>query len=113
VVRPGKMVPVELIDVSDEGLAIQVPYQSDRHWPKDISNVPIRLYFSAESFMEILVDVKNTRPTIDGGVKYLRYGCEVKKDQKAFEAWARFVGFLKAFSDVSERDSGNISVGSY
>ena len=112
VVNPGKMVQVDLTDVSDGGLGIQVPYQSEKIWPTQTNDIPIRLYFSEDNFMEIVVDIKNTRPTIDGGSKYLRYGCSVKADQRAFEAWSKFVSFLKAFSDVSEKDSGNIGVGS-
>lgn len=111
VVSPGKMAPIDLIDISDEGLAIQVPYQSERSWPTNSENVPIRLYFSPESFMEITVDVKNSRPTIEGGVKYMRYGCSIQTEQRAYPAWIGFVNFLKAFSEVSERDTGNISVG--
>jgi hypothetical protein len=111
VVRPGKMVPVDLIDVSDEGLAIQVPYQSDKTWPTDTNNIPIRLYFSPDSFIEVLVDIKNTHSTIEGGVRYLRYGCAIQTEQRTFDAWSRFVGFLKAFSEVSEKDTGNIGVG--
>ena len=111
VVNPGKMVPVDLIDVSDEGLAIQVPYQSDRAWPTNTDNIPIRLYFSPESFMEIVVDIKNTRPTIENGSRYIRYGCLIHTEQKSFAAWQNFVNFLKAFSEVSEKDSGDIAVG--
>jgi hypothetical protein len=112
VVNPGKMVQVDLTDVSEEGLGIQVPYDSGKVWPTQTNDIPIRLYFSADSFMEITVDVKNTRPTIENGNRYIRYGCLVKNDQRSFAAWSKFVSFLKAFADVSEKDSGNIGVGS-
>jgi hypothetical protein len=113
VVRPGKMVPVDLIDVSEEGLAIQIPYNSEKSWPTDTNNIPIRLYFSPESFIEVLVDIKNTHSTIEGGTRYLRYGCSIHSEQRTFQAWTQFVGFLKAFSEVSEKDTGNIGVGSF
>ncbi len=118
IVQPGKMLPVDLIDVSEGGLAIQVPYptataSADKIWPKDSSDLTIRLYFSPESFMEIVVDVKNSRPTIENGSKYVRYGCSVNQDQRAFVAWKNFVTFLASYTDVSERDSGNINVGSF
>ena len=111
VVQPGKMVPVELIDVSEEGLGIQVPYHTDRTWPKDSNDIPIRLYFSPDSFIEIMVDVKNSRPTIEGGLKYLRYGCAVQTEHRSYAAWKQFVNFLRVYAEVSEKDSGNISVG--
>lgn len=117
IVQPGKMVPVDLIDVSEGGLAIQVPYpasttMADKIWPKDSSDLSIRLYFSPDSFMEVTVDVKNSGPVIDNGSKYVRYGCAVNPNQRAYEAWKNFVGFLRSYTDVSERDSGNINVGS-
>ncbi len=113
VVEAGKMVPIELIDISEGGLAVQTPYESEKQWTKDTNNIPIRLYFSPDSFMEITVDIKNSRPTIEGGSKYIRYGCEVQTDKKSYEAWKQFVSFLRVYSEVSEKDSGNISVGSF
>lgn len=118
IAQPGKMIPLDLIDVSEGGLAIQVPYptsttMADKVWPKDATDLTIRLYFSPESFMEVIVDVKNSGPTIENGSKYVRYGCAVNPDQRAYSAWKSFVNFLSVYSDVSERDSGNISVGSY
>jgi len=116
-VQPGKMIPVNLIDVSEGGLAIQLPYPTeatgDKVWPKDSVGLPIRLYFSADSFMEVLVDVKNSTPLVENGSKYMRYGCEVQTDQRAHHAWVNFVSFLRSYSDISERDNGNISMGSY
>lgn len=108
-----KLLPIEIIDVSAEGLGIQVPFHSERVWPTETTNIPIRFYVSPESFMEVLVDIKNSKPTIDGGVRYVRYGCVVQKEQRTFEAWQQFVGFLKAYADVSEKDHGNIGVGNY
>ncbi len=118
IVQPGKMVPVDLIDVSEGGLAIQVPYptattMADKIWPKDSANLTIRLYFSPDSFMEVVVDVKNSGPTIENGSKYVRYGCEVHPEQRAYAAWKNFVTFLRAYTDVSERDTGNINVGNF
>jgi hypothetical protein len=111
-VSPAKMVQVNLTDVSEEGLGIQVPYQSEKIWPTQMNDISIRLYFSAENFMELVMDIRNTRPVIEGGSRYLRYGCAVRMDQRSFAAWSKFVSFLRAFSEISERDSGNVGVGS-
>jgi len=118
IVQPGKMLPVDLIDVSEEGLAIQVPYPTsvaskEQAWPRDSENVSLRLYFSPDSFMEVVVDVKNSRPTIENGSKYVRYGCAVNSGHRSYAAWKNFVIFLRAYTDVSERDSGNINVGNF
>ncbi len=111
VIQPGKMAQIDIIDVSEEGLAIQVPYNEERSWPSESKDVLIRLYFSPDSFMEVKVEVKNSRPTIEAGVRYVRYGCSVQQGHKSFEAWKRFVGFLRVYTEVSEKDSGNIGVG--
>lgn len=115
IVQPGKMMPLDLLDVSEEGLGIQVPYpESAAHvWPKDSTDLTIRLYFSPESFMEVVVDVKNSRPTIENGSKYVRYGCEVQPEQRTYAAWKNFVAFMRTYTEVSERDTGNIGVGNY
>lgn len=113
VMPAGKLLPIEIIDVSEEGLGIQVPFHSERAWPTETTNIPLRFYLSPESFMEVLVDIKNSKPTIEGGSRYVRYGCTVQKEQRSFAAWKQFVGFLKVYSEVSERDSGNIGVSSF
>ena len=110
-VTPGKMVALDLIDISEEGLGIQVPYQSEKNHLTESKGVPIRLYFSADSFMEVVVDIVNTRPTIENGVRYLRYGCSVHQEHRSFQAWKQFVNFIRAFSDISEKDEGNIGIG--
>ena len=113
VVESGRMVPIELIDVSEEGLAVQTPYQAEKPWSQNSNDIPIRLYFSPESYIEIVVDIKNSRPTIDGGVKYLRYGCAIQTEHRSYAAWKQFVSFLRVYSEVSEKDTGNISMGTY
>ena len=65
------------------------------------------------SFVKILPLCPSFFVSIENGSKYVRYGCAVKPDQRAFNAWKSFVNFLSVYTDVSERDSGNISVGSY
>ena len=113
VVNSGKMVPVELIDVSDDGLGIQVPYNSEKNWPTESTDVTLRLYFSEDSYMEIGVSVVNARPTIENGSRYFRYGCAVDPTHRSYVAWTNFVGFLRAYSDVSEKDTGNIGIGNF
>jgi hypothetical protein len=112
VIQPGKMAPIELIDVSEDGLGIQVPFNSERAWPSESSDITVRLYFSADSYLELKLDVKNSKPTIDSGSRYVRYGCLVQKNQRGYEAWKAFVGFLRVYTDASEKDAGNIGVGS-
>ncbi len=113
-VMPGeRMIPVELVDISEDGLGFQIKHREEKIWPHETENQRFRMYFSPESYMEITVDIRNSRPVIDGGTRYVRYGAAVREDQKTFGAWKQFVGFLRLYSEVSERDAGNMGVSGY
>lgn len=109
----NKMVPVELVDVSEDGLGFQLPYREESKWPIEMENQKIRLYFSAESYMEVNVDIRNSRPVIEDGERLVHYGCSVQAEQRAFAAWKQFVYFLRAYAEVSQRDTGNIGVSGF
>jgi len=113
VMTGDRLIPIELADVSEEGLGFQLPYREEKKWPLDMTDQRIRLYFSEESFMEVVVNIKNSRPVIDSGDRYVRYGAEIASDHKTYNAWKKFVGFLKAYADVSQRDSGNMGVSGF
>ena len=38
--------PIEIVDLSDDGLSFQVPFNPEDPWPKSTEELPIRLYFS-------------------------------------------------------------------
>src|SRR5689334_3934861 len=63
----SKMQPIELIDVSEDGCSFQIPYDPDRNWPTS-NEVPVRLYFSQDTYLEILVRIRHSRPSIESGV---------------------------------------------
>lgn len=107
------LIPIELVDVSEAGLGFQIRHKEEISWPVDLTNQRIRLYFSPESFMEVVVDVRNSRPVIEHGIRMIRFGAEVQAEQRAYKAWAQFVGFLRAYSDVSQRDTGNTGVSNF
>ncbi len=107
------LIPIELVDVSEAGLGFQIRHKEEISWPVDLTNQRIRLYFSPESFMEVVVDVRNSRPVIEHGIRMIRFGAEVQGEQRAYKAWAQFVGFLRAYSDVSQRDTGNTGVSNF
>jgi hypothetical protein len=107
------LIPIELVDVSEAGLGFQVRHKENISWPVDLSDQKIRLYFSPESFMEVVVDVRNSRPVIEHGIRMIRFGAEVQEGQKAFKAWSQFVGFLRTYAEVSQRDTGNTGVSSF
>src|SRR4051812_17021334 len=62
-----KMLPIELIDVSEDGCSFQVPHEPENKNILKVSNseMPIRLYFSQDTYLEIHVKIQNSRPSID------------------------------------------------
>jgi hypothetical protein len=106
----AKMHPIELIDVSDDGCSFQVPYDPERVWPNTESEIPIRLYFSQDTYLEILVKIQNSRPSIENNHRYVRYGCAVDKGLKSYPAYQQFVRFLKLYAENAYKDMGDVTV---
>ena len=102
---------IELNDISEDGLSFQVKFDSQKPWPsEDSAEFPVRLYFSQDSFLPVVVRVQNANPMIEDGVRYVRYGCKVDKTLSTYGAYQQFVRFLKSYSEHSQKDSGNVSV---
>ena len=110
VVGDSSMCPIDLIDVSEEGCSFQIPFNPSKPWPADMSEIPLRLYFSQDTFLEVRVLIQNSRPSIENGTRYTRFGCTVDKSVQSFKAYQQFVKFLKAYSELSQKDTGNITV---
>lgn len=111
VVNRGKIMPVELIDVSEDGCAFQIPFDTRNPWPTDATqDIPLRLYFSQDTYLEVLAKIQNSRPSIDDRGRFTRFGCTVDKTTAAYAAYLQFVRFLKLYSEAAHKDVGNASV---
>ncbi|MCM2279965.1 MAG: PilZ domain-containing protein [Oligoflexia bacterium] len=110
VVGDSSMCPIEFIDISEKGCSFQVPYDPDRPWPTDAKDLPLRIYFSQDTFLEIRVKVQNSNPSIEGNRRYVRFGCSIDTSVSSYEAYLQFVRFLRAYSEHSHKDTGDVSV---
>lgn len=110
VVGGGKMCPIEFIDVSEDGCSFQLPFDPERRWPKDSTNLPLRIYFSQDTYLEISVDIENSRPSIENNQRYVRYGCSVDRSTQSYAAYLEFVRFLRMYSEHAHKDMGDASV---
>jgi hypothetical protein len=111
VVGDGKqMAPVEIIDISEDGCSFQVPFNPDKPWPTTSTEIPLRLYFSQDTYLEIIAKVVNSKPSIENGARYTRYGCQIDKTISSYAAYQQFVKFMKLYSEHSHKDLGDISV---
>lgn len=102
--------PIEIVDVSEEGLSFQVPHNSGDSWLEGIKELPIRLYFSQDTYMQVHVKIQNSRPSIEDGVRYTRFGCTVDKKVTSYEAYQHFVRFLKMYSTHAHKDNGKVTL---
>jgi hypothetical protein len=107
-----QMQPIELLEVSEEGLSFQIKFDSNRKpWPaQDQTDLPIRLYFSQDTYVPIVIRVQNSTAKIEEGIRFLRYGCTVDKTLTSYPAYQQFVRFLKAYSEHAHKDMGEVSV---
>lgn len=110
VVGDKSMCGIEFIDVSEEGCSFQIPYDADKPWPKDSKDVPLRVYFSQDTFLEIRAQIQNSRPSIENNRRYVRFGCTIDKTTSSYAAYQQFVRFLRLYSEHSHKDNGDVRV---
>jgi hypothetical protein len=109
VTGPSEAHPIELIEMSEDGCSFQTPFNTQSPWPTRSEQVPIRLYFSRDTFLEIFVKIQNSRPSIENGKRYTRYGCSLDKEVSSYPAYLAFVRFLRLYSEQARRDMGDVS----
>jgi len=105
-----KMRQIELVDISEEGCSFQVPFSVDTPWPTQSNDLPIRMYFSPDTYLELRVKIVNSRPYIENGDRYVRYGCLIDQSLGSYECYQQFVKFMHLYSNCSHRDLGDVSV---
>jgi hypothetical protein len=110
VIGNSSMCPIEFIDLSEEGCSFQIPYDAKNPWPKDSNDVPLRIYFSQDTYLEIRVKIQNSRPSIENNRRYVRFGCLVDQNTKSYAAYLQFVRFLKTYAEQSHKDTGDVSI---
>lgn len=105
-----QMRPIELLDVSDEGLSFQTPFDPADQWAVQLTEFPIRLYFSQDTYLAIQVTIHNVSPLIIDGLRYNRCGCSVDKSFASYETFLRFVNFLKSYCEHAHKDQGGVTL---
>jgi hypothetical protein len=110
VVGNHQMRPIELIEVSEDGCSFQVPFDPKDPWPNRDDELPIRFYFSQDTYIPLNLKIENSRPSIENGTRYVRFGCSVDKSLSSYAAFEQFVRFLKLYSEHAHKDMGDVSV---
>jgi hypothetical protein len=105
-----QMKQLQLVDISETGISFLVPFNIKNPWPKEDADLPVRLYFTQDTYLPIQVRIVNSRPFIEDGSRFVRYGCQVDQTLQSYETYRQFVGFLKSYSEQAHKDEGNDSV---
>jgi len=105
-----EMRPIELIEVSEDGCSFQVPFDPNNPWPTTTDELPLRFYFSQDTYVLVRLKIQNSRSCIDSGKRYVRYGCSIDKNISSYPVYQQFVKFLKLYSEQAHKDMGDISV---
>ncbi len=110
VVGRSKILPIEIIEISEEGCSFQITESPKSTWPETTENLPIRLYFSQDTYLEVLVNIQNSKKFIENQVRYIRFGCKLDKTLKSYGAYQSFVRFLKCYAESAHKDMGDVSI---
>lgn len=97
---------VKLLDVSEDGLGFQVPFDQEKPWPKDAEAIHLRIYFSQDTYLEVIAKVQNFKHSIDANRRFLRFGCSIDREIQAYPAYQQFVKFVKLYSEHAHKDNG-------
>lgn len=102
---------VQMIDVSLDGCAFQIPHSPRLQWPQPEGQpVYLKFYWTPTTYLEVPVAIQNRRDWIDEGVRSLRFGCAVDTGVQAYPAYQALVQFLKLYSLHSHQEVGQTSV---
>lgn len=108
----GTKYSVNLIDISRTGCMFQVPYAKySKHRFNDNEEVTVRVYFTKDDFLPLVIKVKHGAEYIDEkGDAYLRYGGEFDTSLPSFQAFQPFIEFIYKFAEFSCIDKGESKV---
>lgn len=110
VVDGEQMRAIDIVDISDEGLSFQVPFNPEKPWPKNLEHFQIRMYMNQDMYLPISLQIQNSRPCIENGVRYIRYGCKVDQSLQSYQAYRSFVQFLKSYAEHAHQDKGDVTL---
>jgi hypothetical protein len=106
--RDGELIAIEVVEVSEDGCQFLVEPKAHQIWPGTL-NIPIRFYFSQDTFLEVQAKIVWSNPAVENGRRYVRYGCSIDTQTKSYDAYRAFVTFIKQYSEHAHRDLGKVS----
>ena len=101
-----EIIPIEVIDVSEDGCSFQIPHHPEQTPSIQTSEVTLRFYFNSSSYMEILGRIEYSKHSISNQKRYIRFGCSIDKTTQSYPAYEHFVKFLKLYAESSRAETG-------
>jgi hypothetical protein len=101
---------LEPVDISEDGFSFQIPFHKQADWPDTNSEFTVRLYFTKDTYLPVVMKVVNSKPTIEDGIRYTRYGCQVDQSISSYPVYQQFVKFLRGYSEHAHQDKGDITL---
>ncbi len=107
----GSCYQIEMVDISHDGCQFQVPWNknNEKHFDED-KELVLRMYFTENSYLPIVVNIRHAHEYIDRTGTYMRYGCKFDKATSSIEALHSFVEFIDRFAEHSVIDKGDAKV---
>ena len=109
--QAGVVLPIDLIDVSRDGLSFSVPAEINTSSFSQGTEITLRMYFTQDSYIPVVAAVKwvknNKSPD---GRACKEFGCSFDKNVPTFEALESFIEFLYKFAEHSSVDRGDAKV---
>jgi hypothetical protein len=100
----NKMIPVTLLDLSNDGLSFLVAKTSNGGQAIADVQVFLRIYLTQNTYFEVFAAVKNARDAVINGLSGVRYGCLVNEQQETHETFLAFVDFIRSYSLHAKQD---------
>ena len=111
VIEGEALAGVQLIDISQAGMAFQTPWRPGQDRPFQVGDqITLRLYFGQETFLPCGVKIKNSQEVLEAGQTYLRYGAELDKEFKSFEAVSAFIDFIYKYAEHGKPEDGRMKL---
>jgi hypothetical protein len=101
---------LDIVDISEDACSFQVPFDPKDPWPSTLQEIPLRVYFSQDTYLPVHLKIQNSRPCIEEGQRYVRYGCSIDKSVTSYETFQQFVRFLKSYSVHAHKDTGKVTL---
>jgi hypothetical protein len=93
---------VEVCDISFSGIRFK---EERPETPLKLGQkIALRFYFTPNSYLRLVVDVKRVNPFTEDGREGLEYGCELDKNTKSYEALKQLISFMYKYAEIACED---------